>query len=369
MNILILTGKFGMGHYSASDSIRQQLKKKFPTAQITVVDFFQYTMPKASKFLYQGFTLMVNRASLCYNLLYKLSDTDKLDSKPFLWEHFIRPLNKMLNDLKPDLVISTIPFCSQLISLYKEKTHVTLPLVTCITDISSHSEWINDYTDCYLVASSSIQQSLIQKGVMPNKIEIIGIPVRAEFKEAPDHEFSSSSSLEKKILIMGGGLGLLPKSERFYQSLNNLSHVKTTVITGKNKKLYQLLHRKYENIEVIGFTNEVYKYMHQADLIISKPGGITVFEAIHSELPILAIHPFLQQEINNANFINRHNVGKVMGKEKFKDIDYISHLIYDDVTLSEMKLNMKSLKRQINPNALERFILSLHNPELGEYAS
>lgn len=369
MNVLILTKKFGMGHYLASDSIRQQLKKKFPTTQITVIDFFHYTMPKASKFLYQGFTLMVNRTSLCYNLLYKLSDTDQLDLKPFLWEYFIRPLNKMLNDLKPDLVISTIPFCSQLISLYKEKTYTTLPLVTCITDISSHSEWINDYTDCYLVASSSIKQSLIQKGVMPNNIEIIGIPVRAEFKAIADQEFSSSLSLERKILIMGGDLGLLPKSEHFYQSLNNLSHVKTTVITGKNKKLYQLLHGKYENIEVIGFTDEVYKYIHQADLIISKPGGITVFEAIHSELPILVIPPFLQQEINNANFINHHHVGKVMEKQKFKGIEGISHLIYDDVTLSEMKLTMKSLKRQINTNALKTFILSLQNPKLGEYAS
>ncbi len=115
---------------------------------------------------------------------------------------------------------------------------------------------------------------------------------------------------------MGGGLGLLPKSEQFYKELNSLEGVKTTVITGNNKKMYYKLYGRYENIEVVGYTNEVYKYMKDSDLIISKPGGITLFETIYSELPILAFNPFLQQEIDNASFILNNEIGRILGKNK-----------------------------------------------------
>ena len=35
MNILILTGKFGMGHWSASQSLRQRLLRAFPKMRST----------------------------------------------------------------------------------------------------------------------------------------------------------------------------------------------------------------------------------------------------------------------------------------------------------------------------------------------
>ena len=164
---------------------------------------------------------------------------------------------------------------------------------------------------------------------------------------------------------MGGGLGLLPKSKKFYQELNNLKNIKTTVIMGGNKKLFQKLHGKYENIEVIGFTDQVYHYMKQADLIISKPGGITIFEAIHSELPMLIIEPFLQQEMKNANFINYHQLGRIISKQQLINIHYLSQILNDETNLYKMRQNMKSLKQQLNDAALDTIILSYQNCQLG----
>lgn len=54
MKILILTGKFGMGHWSASQSLCQQLTRAFPRAEVRVVDLFAYAMPGASEALYPG---------------------------------------------------------------------------------------------------------------------------------------------------------------------------------------------------------------------------------------------------------------------------------------------------------------------------
>ena len=44
MNVLILTGKFGMGHWSASQALQQQLERE--GHQVHTVDFFDYAMPE-----------------------------------------------------------------------------------------------------------------------------------------------------------------------------------------------------------------------------------------------------------------------------------------------------------------------------------
>ena len=105
--------------------------------------------------------------------------------------------------------------------------------------------------------------------------------------------------------------------------------------------------------------------MQQADLIISKPGGITIFEAIHSELPMLIIEPFLQQEMKNANFINYHQLGRIISKQQLINIHYLSQILNDETNLYEMRQNMKSLKQQLNDAALDTIILSYQNCQLG----
>lgn len=355
MKILILTGKFGMGHYSVSKSLCEEIKSKYPNVSVVIKDVFDYALPTYSNTIYKAFNVMVNKGSIFYNQVYKITENRKYNMNPMFLRYFLPKLDKLVKDVEPNIIISTLPFCSQLISRYKLKYNPSLPLITCITDISSHSEWINENTNCYLVGSNSLKKDLILKGVPENKIFINGIPVKEEFKKT----IINNSSNEKQILIMGGGLGLLPKSLEFYNQLNSLENVKTTVITGNNTEIYNMLHDKYENINVLGYTDEVYKYMQQADLILSKPGGITLFESIFSETPLIAFKPFLQQEINNTNFILNNGIGKVLETSPDKCFDRIKKIIYDDTILNVLSNNIKNLKRQFDCTVIEKVLLTL----------
>ncbi len=355
MNVLILTGKFGMGHWSASQSLRLQLLNAFPQAEVTVEDFFEYAMPDASEAIYKGFSLLVTKGSGLYNMYYKATENAQTKAKPPLEYLFQDKLAELLWDRKPDVVLATHPLCAQLVSDYKEETNAQLPLVTCITDLSTHSEWINSHTDCYLVGSPEIRDRLCEKGVERRRICVTGIPVKPEFKKP----VRRGGGPERHLLIMGGGLGLLPKKDKFYEELNALEGVKTTLICGGNQKLYDRLHGKYENIEVVGYTDRVYDYMAQADLMLSKPGGITLFETIFSELPILAWEPFLQQEINNARFLVRYQIGRIAHKEPEECLEAIRKLIYDDAALERLGNNMRRLKGQLEAESLERIVAAL----------
>ena len=340
MKILILTGKFGMGHWSASQSLAQQFQDEEPGTEVKVLDFIDYAVPSASEAWYKGFSLLVTHGSGIYNTYYKMTENMESDAHPpFEW-HFLDRLEKLLEEERPDMVVATHPLCAQLVSRWKQETGVALPLITCITDLSVHGEWINSNTDCYLVGTPELREQLARKGVDPAIIVPTGIPVKAQFKTTPHQR----DGQRRHLLIMGGGLGLLPRKERFYEELNALPGVETTIIAGRNEKLRERLEGKYEHIHVVGYTDRVYGYMAQADLMLSKPGGITMFESIFSELPLLAWEPFLQQEINNARFLLRAGIGAVAAKEIEDCLEAIRNLIYDREKLSAMAGNMRRLK-------------------------
>ena len=353
MNVLILTGKFGMGHYSVSEAINEEIKSKCSDINVDIVDILEYLMPKTSKVIYSSFNVLVTKWSNLYNFINSNNEDYNIKTFNYLFENKI---DKLFIEYKPDLVISTLPISSQYISKYKSIKKLNIPLFTFITDISSHSEWIYKNTDFYCVGDYSIKEDLIKKGIDEEKIFVTGIPVKQQFK---NNTVSLHKNRLKEVLIMGGGLGLIPFKEEVFESLNNERNIKTTIITGNNKKMYDYIKGKYKNIVVVGYTDTISEYMKKADLIISKSGGITLFEAIHSEVPIYVIEPFLVQEIKNAQYIEREKIGKVIWKKNFYIEKDIIELINNDVAVLEMKRNMKKIKEKLRQeeiiNIIEKF--------------
>ncbi|WP_186566386.1 MGDG synthase family glycosyltransferase [Lawsonibacter celer] len=355
MKILILTGKFGLGHWSASLSLRQQLLQCFPRAQVEVEDLIAYALPETSDLVYKGFHWLVTRGSGLFNLYYKLTQDVRIELRPACEGLLLSRLNRLLEERCPDAVIATHPACAQLISRYKRLHRSALPLVTCVTDLTAHAEWINYGTDCYLVGTEDIRDQLRVKGVPGARILVTGIPVKEEFK----HIRRRPADRERRLLIMGGGLGLMPRTDRFYEALNSLPGVRVTLITGRNQKLYDRLAGRYDNIEVVGFTDRVYDYMAQSDLLLSKPGGITLFESIFAELPMLAWEPFLEQEKKNARALEERGLGRVAAKEPEACLSAIRALIYDDDALECMASRMRALKSQLEEEDLVRRLSQL----------
>lgn len=359
MTFLILTGKFGMGHYSAARSLAQQIEESYPQSQVQVVDFLEYALPELSGAIYKGFELLVNRGTGFYNRVYHITDNGGAGNRPFFQRYLLGKMGELIFHTKPTVILSTLPLCSQLVSCYKRRYSDSLPLVTCITDVTSHSEWINDFTDYYLVASPSVRRELVAKGVKGEQICVGGIPVKREFGSVHPAEPSPG----RHLLIMGGGLGLLPKSMDFYQQLDKLPGVKTTIITGNNRPLYEQLQGRFSSIQVVGYTDKVYEYMGCADVILTKPGGITLFETIRSELPMLVIRPYLPQEIANGSFITENQIGRVMDcsleESPDRSIEEIRAMLCDGAALERYRENIRRFQGQLYPDAVSWMLHSI----------
>ncbi len=358
MKICILTGKFGMGHYSAAQAIKQQIDESGMKADVEIIDWLSYALPKLAEKYYTFYSFLVKRGSSVYNHWYRSSEDKNGYKKPELSLYFQGCFSKLLKEKKPDLIISTLPLCSQIVSLYKEKTPGDLPLVTCVTDITGHSEWICKNTAFYLVGSRSVKERFIQKGVTPNRILVTGIPVRSAFQKDSFVNHSEISLSGNKILLMGGCLGMLPNEMDFYKSLNSLPDTETKVITAKNQKLYEKLNGRYKNIRVYGYVDNIWAHMERSDLIITKPGGITTFEAIHSKLPILALNPYMQQEIYNAQFIEENQIGEVVHGDSDQCLKVLSYILYSG-RLEEYKDNIHRMREQLKSESISQILKSI----------
>ena len=341
MNVLILTGKFGMGHLSAARALQEQLSQD--GHHVEIVDLFEYALPGQAAARYWWFNVLVTYGGVFYNLYHDLTANNTGDSRG---DELLGGLAQLLEERQPDAVLSTHPICSAAMAQYKEENLSDLPLLTCVTDVTCHSEWIHAGTDCYLVAEEAVRQGFIAKGVDPRTIAVSAIPVSGRFRPA-----RRDGSQRRELLIMGGGLGLMPRRDSFYQALNALPGVHTTILTGRNEKLFHRLNGKYANIEAVPFTNEVEKYMARAHLMLSKPGGITCFEAIAARLPILAWQPFLKQEQENADFLVRRGMARIVAKEESACLSAIWETIYDDEALSSMERSMDEVAATLSRTA------------------
>ncbi|WP_130861299.1 MGDG synthase family glycosyltransferase [Bacilliculturomica massiliensis] len=361
MKVLILTGRFGMGHVSVARSLEEQILSEYGDVSVEVVDLMEYTAPKTAGFIYKAFGFLARHGRSLYNFLYK--QAGKRDENE--WTAFtalsMSRLTGLMETSRPDVVISTLPLSSLLVSKYKERMAKKTPggesitLATCITDISSHSEWIQPNTDFYLVGGDLVKRQLMSKGVEGSRIIVTGIPVRRAFTEAGESG-AEAPVREKRLLIMGGGLGLLPRNPEFYEQINAIPGMKTTVITGKNEKLFQMLSGRYENIEAVTYTERVDLYMRRADVVLTKPGGITLFETIFSGKPILMFTPFLQQEVNNMHFALYHNIGRVLSKKQRSWADEIRKLMNDDRAVEQMTCCVQRLRDQYRKDGLRQVL-------------
>ena len=348
MNVLILSSQFGMGHQMAAKAIGEEIKKQDKDANVTELDLLTYFYPRASRYIFKLFQMLVEHCYGIYNMVYKFSGKLKVDIKPTGITAY-KKLQRLMDEHEPDMIVCTLPLCAKSIASYIEKTGCQIPLVTCITDISIHPEWITAQTDAYLVPTQEVKDNLIQRGTGPDNVFVTGIPVRQQFLKAAENK----SDKVRKVLIMGGGLGIIPNLGELIDMLHHAPGVSAAIITGKNQKAYEEWHGRYEDIEVLGYTEHISAYVKAADLVITKAGGITLFELIHCEVPLFVIHPFLEQEVNNAKYAEEHGIARVIWDKSADFTNVLKEFLSDSRQWRQMKGNMHMVKQEIMKCSVE----------------
>ena len=348
----------GIGHKKAAIAVKKALDELNPKdVETTLIDSLDYTNAFFKWTYLKLYLLAVNKLSSLWGFMYYLTDNyfvNLIVSKVRRFNNWLnsRGFERYLLQMKPDIIISTHFFGSEVISDLKRKGALKANLITIVTDYRLHSWWVADFTDTYIVSNQDAREDLIGWDVPDEKIKVLGIPVEPVFSKPLDRR----SVIEKlglkngvfTILAIGGGFGVGP-IEGIVKEIGLVSKpVQVIVICGHNdelvKKMEALRSGLKIDMKVLGFVDNVYEFMEASDILISKAGGITISESLAKNLPMIVISPIPGQETHNSDFITRYGAAVKIDKlPQLKNI--LEDLITNPKKMDKMREAIKAVRK------------------------
>ncbi len=371
---------------SAANCVKEYLNENGDSA--TVIDTLEYISPLLNKTVVEVYEHLAKKHPTIWKLMYTTTNKKSLNKIVEIINKTIsKKLIPLLAEEKPDLIISTHPFSTEMISHLKKNENLNIPLICIMTDYAPHRTWLSPNVDSYVVANEEMIEPMEEMGVEKNKIHPFGIPVDNDFfnfvnKKEELRNLGLRDDLPT-ILIMAGNFGLANIGKVFVKLQKVDLDFQIIIITGKNKGLFndlkQLTHgkrlRKRDKIlakmhlknisekhlkimavkksdefkitkptKLIYYTNEVDKYMHVSDLIITKPGGLTISEALACNLPMALFGTIPGQEEENANFLVGKNMAVKLENASGEE-NIIRNLLLNPEKLNFMKYNCKNFDK------------------------
>lgn len=370
--ILIFYGSYGGGHLSAANSMKEHLNKVNPNIEVKLIDCIQYVNRAINKLSTTAYNEMAKKVPWAWGKIYSSSQKGAL-------AHFTTSSNKLMAlKLKkliiyenPDLIISTHPFSTQMCAFLKKKHSIDIKLATILTDYAPHDQWLvfSDYCDFYFVAHENMKNSLIKKGINSNKIFATGIPLSNRFlmhynKEETLNKLNFKPNKTTILFFAGGKFGLgKGNTDKILRTLaEQFSDIQVVAISGKNQKVQKefnnivLETNSKDNIKVLEYTNMVPELMAISDLVITKPGGLTVTESLASGLPIIIINPIPGQEEENAEYLEKSQVGIWLKKEDNLQ-EVLEELLKNKIALKNMKIRARLLAKKNSTKDICKILL------------
>jgi len=237
------------------------------------------------------------------------------------WARLARRLEARLQAFGPDVVIATQMSPAALLSFVKKRRRLNAPLIGVLTDFGVHDLWIQPGIDCYCVAHDSIA-GLPGVAIERSRMSVTGIPLMPGFRNPPSvrqaRQQLGLSPNAPVVLVPGGGLGLGVDAVAA-RLLAGVARVQVLVLVGQNasarRSLAPLVTRYPGRLSVWDWTEQTEVFIRAADVVVGKPGGLTVAEALACGRPLLATRSLRGQEGFNVRFLEQHGVGRLVPED------------------------------------------------------
>ena len=345
--IMIITASTGGGHNQVAMTLEASFEER--GHKVKLVDFIKEENRMLEIIVEEGYEILAGRFPKLYGELYKISNRVNLDG-PFT-KLFIRAerrrIREIIQEQNPDIIIGTHPFAVKLIGTLKRNKVIDVPFISIVTDFEAHQAYIDQNVDAYVTGSRHTRAGLIKKGIEPEKIYPIGIPIKPDFLKTGQNKTPTTNTFT--VLLMGGSMGLRGIKKVLSHLLSMKEDMFIYAVCGNNLELKSRLIEKHaraieENrLEVMGFVDNISELMDYAHVIITKPGGLTVSESIAKRLPMIIPFFIPGQEEENADFLALRGAAVKIERE-----DDIKEVVESMINRAEVLENMRSNMELIN---------------------
>ena len=316
-HILVLSVSAGAGHVRAAEAICSAARAAKPVVRTTHLDLLTLVPRDFRKLYGESYIKLVEKLPQLWSYLYAKSDRPSRDTfvgklKRAAEKLNTRRLTAEIERLAPDAILCTHFLPAELLSRQRAAGRSLPPVWVQVTDFDVHALWVHPHVDRYCVANDEIAFRLADRGVPHGRINITGIPVMPEFSASLERARCAAElgvDAEKfTVLMMAGGAGVGSLDELAARVLELPEEdLQLVALAGRNADLLkrlQALARKYPGrLFPLGFTTTVERVMTAADLVVTKPGGLSVSECLAKRKPMLLVSPIPGQEERNADYL------------------------------------------------------------------
>lgn len=365
MKLLILHASAGAGHKRAAEALAKAFEAARPPADVTVRDILDFTPPLFRRTYARGYLDLVRRAPELWGYVYARTDRKAQDP----WRRKVRSAFNKINaplflryarDLHPDAIVCTHFMPLELISTAKRKGRLDTPLYCVVTDFAVHALWMVEGVNGYYVSTEDARQHLLRQGVGAERVSLTGIPIDPVFSLKPGGAASRARlGIDPElpmVLVLSGGFGVGPAVDLIRSFRGSEVRCQMVVVAGANESLRQQAEEAAREIrqpvKVYGFVNNMHELMDAADVVVTKPGGLTSSEVLAKGLPMLIVDPIPGQEQRNAEHLLES--GAALRLFDIQDAPWkVSSMLEDPTRLAEMRRRAAALGR---PSAAEEIV-------------
>jgi processive 1,2-diacylglycerol beta-glucosyltransferase len=315
MKILVIYATAGAGHRKAAEAISKGFV--LSSHQVHYVDALDYTSRFYKHIYTQTYTFLISRIPWLWGLLFRLLDIPALlplvrSLRRIQNAIHAGPLARFLVREQFDCIFSTHFFPCEVASYLKRQGRISSRLICTVTDYDVLSIWVSRGVDYYTVATDWTKRKMQHLGVPDSLIAVTGIPT--------DEKFSQHKNLgalrtrlglqpgETTVLVATGSFGIGPIEE----IINQLNGFQLVVVCGHNESLYQKLSQQKKTlVKVCGLVDNMDELMAASDVMVTKPGGLSISEALVTGLPLVFFNAIPGQETNNIKVLETYGIGRL----------------------------------------------------------
>lgn len=360
--ILILSMTAGAGHHSAAQSLQKVFAQYH--SQVEVYDIFS-SKPSIQKMenesLYWAMDNIPQIYDFFWNML-KKRDPEKRYSGGIqnTIQKVEKDILKKIETFNPDAIVCTHFYASAIVCNLKRKHLLRHNLFTSaiLTDLLPHPFWETSILlDTVYTMSNHAKKDLIQKGFTADQMKALGFPIKQEFnrqttKLEARHNLQLPTTMPVVLVMSGGASGKLLQLVKTLCKKHLAVHI--VAINGSNKKSYNQIEKYIQtnqitNVTNLGFVNNVYDYMHAADVYITKAGGGSISEAMACGLPMILRENAVTNEKENSDILC--DIGVALSMDSIKDAPKLTTFVLQNENLRNFM--SKAARAFAKPNAAE----------------
>lgn len=352
--VLILTTNYGDGHIKTANSLSRRINDVAPEIDVKIVNLYKEAHPLINKAIRYAYFKCYSYAPKVYDFLYYLTrhPSRNLNYNNIQGMFGRRKLKEYLKSYNPDLIINTYSILA--VPMLRKKGYTKVPCYTIVTDYGAHSQWIDPGVHKYYVGHESIKDEMVDWGVNEDKIEVSGIPVYIDCSQDVDHgevlkKYGIKNDNMPLVTLLGGANSIMRNMSEVCEKLYKMKpEVKLLVVCGRNKALKEKLDKDMSNytdrIKIVGFLESLHEVIKVSDVVITKPGGITVTEILNLGTPFIMYGSPAGQEKDNKIFLLKNNCSHHASNSD-ELIDILSGLLKKPKEMAALKENLKHIRK------------------------